>query len=89
VRYNDRDWDFLQPILKKAIHLDVRPWRYSPSSWHFYRHTFAAYGLTAWEALATTALAGKSGYIVRRGKVIFETDRRMRELSRVDGWPGN
>jgi len=35
VVYNDRDWDYIQPILKKVFRVDVRPWRRSYDSWHF------------------------------------------------------
>jgi hypothetical protein len=76
VRYNDRDWDFLQPVFKKALKIDLRPWRYSPASWHFYRHSFAAANLTGWEALEAAALSGKSAFIVRRREVIFVRDQR-------------
>src|SRR5690349_6730191 len=49
--YNDRDWDFMQPILRDCVKADVKPWRGSRASWHFYRHSFAAWNLTGWEAL--------------------------------------
>jgi hypothetical protein len=73
---NDRDWDFLQPILKHSLKLDLRPWRYSPASWHFYRHSFAGWNLNGQEALAAAALAGKTGFVVRRREVVFAPDRR-------------
>jgi hypothetical protein len=75
--YNDRDWDFLQPILKKALKTSLRPWRYSQDSWHFYRHSFAGWDLTAWEALEATALAAKTTCTVSRNKVVFVVDMRL------------
>jgi hypothetical protein len=84
---NDRDWDYLQPLLRGSIHLDLRPWRGSYDSWHFYRHSFAAWGLTGWEALETAALAGKSRFTVQRKRVVFEVDPRVRVTPKPDGFP--
>lgn len=78
VLYNDRDWDVLQPILKKTLKVDIRPWRWSYDSWHFYRHSFVARDLTGWEALEAAALAGKSRFTVRRKQVDFQGDVRVR-----------
>ena len=75
--YNDRDWDFLQPILRKTLKTAMRPWRYSMDSWHFYRHTFAAWNLTGWEALEVTAMAAKTTCTVSRNKVVFDLDLRL------------
>lgn len=77
--YNDRDWDFLQPILRKRLKAAMRPWRYSTDSWHFYRHTFAAWNFTGWEALEATAMAAKTTCTVSRNKVSFRVDRRLAE----------
>ena len=62
VQCNDRDWDTIQPMLRWALKVDVRPWKRSTDSWHFYRHSFAAWSLTGWEALETAALAGRSQF---------------------------
>jgi hypothetical protein len=75
--YNDRDWDFLQPILRKSLKTAMRPWRYSQDSWHFYRHSFAAWNLTGWEALEAAAMAAKTTCTVSRKKVVFEVDMRL------------
>jgi hypothetical protein len=93
--FNDRDWDFVQPILKKTLRTDIRPWQYSYDSWHFYRHSFAAWGLTGWEALEAVALAGKTtvsvrgntGFRLRRPQVIFQCDPRVRNLPKLDQFP--
>ena len=81
---NDRDWDVVQPILKWELKLDIRPWKASMDSWHFYRHSFVESGLTAWEALETAALAGKSRFTVRRKQVVFEPDPRQRARPRFE-----
>jgi hypothetical protein len=75
--WNDRDWDTVQSALKWPLKLDLRPWQGSRASWHFYRHSFAAWGLSSWEALEATALAGKSRFTVRRNQVVFEPDTRV------------
>jgi hypothetical protein len=74
---DDRDWDYLQPILHWSLNIEIKPWRNSRDSWHFYRHSFAAWNLTGWEALETAALAGKSKFTVKRNTVIFDVDRRI------------
>jgi hypothetical protein len=92
---NDRDWDFVQPILKKTLRMNILPWRYSYDSWHFYRHSFAGWGLTGWEALEAVALAGKTrfsvlgntGFTLRRPQVIFQCDTRVRTTPKLDQFP--
>lgn len=73
---HDRDWDSLQPILRRSLRIDIRPWPHSMDSWHFYRHSFAGWGLSGWEGLEATALAGKTRFTVGRKRVTFELDRR-------------
>jgi len=85
--YNDRDWDYLWPILKKSLRTDMRPWPHLPDSWHFYRHSFAAWNLTGWEALEATALAGETAVTVRRKQVVFAEDTRPRVAPKVDAFP--
>lgn len=87
VLYLDRDWDCLQPLLSSALAIDLRPQRYSRDSWHFYRHSFAAWNLTGWEALEATALAGQTRFTVRRRQVVFELDMRPRVAPRVESYP--
>jgi hypothetical protein len=81
---NDKDWDYLQPLLKQALKVALRPWRYSTDSWHFYRHSFASWNLTGFEALETAALAGKSKFTIRRNEVDFEVDPRVRARPSFD-----
>jgi hypothetical protein len=84
---NDRDWDYLEPILRKMLKMDLRPWQYSVDSWHFYRHSFAASGLDGWEALEVAALAGKSRFIVTRNRVEFKVDPRIRAIPKFEAMP--
>jgi len=85
--YNDRDWDSLWPVLKKSFRTGLHPWPHLTDSWHFYRHSFAAWNLTAWEALEATALAGQTFVTVRQRQVVFELDMRPRVASRVESFP--
>jgi len=93
--YNDRDWDFIQPILRDCVRADIRPWRYSRASWHFYRHSFAAWNLSGWEALEAVALAGKTRFTVRQKSVVdfrgieveFKPDARIRAVPTLEAFP--
>ena len=75
--FNDCDWGTVQPCLKWPLKTQIRPWRDSKASWHFYRHSFAGWNLNGWEALEATALAGKSRFIVRGHGIVFEPDPRV------------
>jgi hypothetical protein len=90
--YNDRDWDFIQPILRKTLKADIQPWAKTYESFHFYRHSFAAWNLTGWEALEAVALAGKARVAIRRkppltyprNEIVFEPDHRHRAFPKID-----
>lgn len=85
--YNDLDWGGLQPIIKKTLKVEVRPWHYSSDSWHFYRNSFAAWNLTGWEALQAAAFAGKAGFTIRRKEADFTCDPRYRTAPKLEGFP--
>jgi len=92
---DDRDWDFIQPILRKTVKADIQPWRYSRDSWHFYRHSLAAWDLSGWEALQAVAFAGKTRITVRRNGIFafprtvvaFEPDSRAGVVPKLEGFP--
>ena len=84
----DRDWNQLLAMIKKPIGTTLWPYRGTRESWHFYRHTFAGWNLTPWETLAAAALAGKTQFTVRRGTVVFEVDRRIAAVPRLEHFPG-
>ena len=81
---NDKDWDFLQPVLKRSLRINLRPWRYSTGSWHFYRHSFAAWNIDGLQALELAAIAGKSKFVLLRGEARFEVDTRVRSTPSFD-----
>lgn len=84
----DADWDWLQPSLRWTLRVDIRPWSHSlDQSWHFYRHSFAAWNLTGWEALEAAALAGKSQFVVEHKRVTFTPDSRVRATPHLDFFP--
>lgn len=85
--YNDKDWDFLLPILKKTFKVKFTPILHSRFSWHFYRHSFAAWNLNGREALEAIALAGKSGFTIEKRKVAFQGDERVRAVPTIDHFP--
>jgi len=87
LNFLDRDWDIVQPELHRSLRMDVRPWRHSTDSWHFYRHSFAGWELTGWEALECAALAGKSRFSIRRNRIVFEPDLRVRATMRFESKP--
>ncbi|MDB6017937.1 MAG: hypothetical protein JWR19_2426 [Pedosphaera sp.] len=87
VVYNDRDWDFLMPILTKTYHVHFSPRFHSRQSWHFYRHSFAAWNLGGWEALQAITLAGKTCVTIERKHLIFEGDERVRTTPKLDRFP--
>ena len=87
VVYNDRDWDYLVPIFSFQIDTKMLPEKESHGSWHFYRHSFAAWNLNGWEALQALSLAGKTVFTVQKRKIIFEGDTRFRARPPVPEFP--
>jgi len=85
VEFNDADWDSIQPLLKKRLRADVKPWRYSLDSFHFYRMAFAGWNLTEWEMLQAVALASQTCVAVETRSLLglrttvirFECEQRL------------
>jgi hypothetical protein len=75
--FNDRDWDFMQPILSFDLDTRMFPALHSHESHHFFRHSFAEFDLNGWDALRAVALAGKTGFTVRKKRVVFTGDPRV------------
>jgi len=73
---NDAGWDDVRTVLGKELSVGLRPFSDAPDSWHFYRHNFAACGLTQWEMLETIALAGKTRFTVHWLTANFQLDPR-------------
>jgi hypothetical protein len=85
--YNDRDWNHMRDVLRWSLRTDMRPPAHSHDSWHFYRHSFAAWNLTGWEALEAAALSGQTSFTVRRKQVVFEMDPRPRVAPKLEAFP--
>jgi len=76
--FNDRDWDFMQPILSFDLDTKMFPGLNSHESHHFFRHSFAEFDLNGWDALRAVSLAGKTCFTVERKRVVFIGDTRVK-----------
>jgi hypothetical protein len=76
--FNDRDWDFMQPILSFDLDTKMFPGLDSHESHHFFRHSFAEFDLNGWDALRAVALAGKTCFTVQKKSVLFTGDPRVK-----------
>lgn len=74
--FYDRDWDFLHPLLTFYLETTFHPGVKSHETNHFFRHSFAAFDLSGWEALEAVAMAGKTKFTVKKNSVVFEGDTR-------------
>jgi hypothetical protein len=83
----DADWDEMHSTLDRYLSIGLRPRESSPDSWHFYRHNFAAAGLTEWEMLETLALAGKTSFTVNWLSAGFVPDRRQGAAPKLERFP--
>jgi len=72
----DADWGVVRSTLKGKLSVGLRPFENTLPSWHFYRHNFAACGVTDWEMLETLALAGKTTFTLNWLTADFKPDRR-------------
>jgi hypothetical protein len=84
---NDADWDEVHEAIGKFLNIGLRPREGSPDSWHFYRHSFVADGVTQWELLETLALAGKTTFSVHWLTADFEPDRREGPAPKLEKFP--
>lgn len=84
----DRDWTQFLRMVKKQIPATLLPYERTTGSWHFYRHTLAAWNLTPWETIEASALAGKTKFTVVRNGVVFELDPRTGTTPQLDRFPG-
>jgi len=76
--FNDRDWDYMQPILSFDLDTKMFPGLDSHESHHFFRHSFAEFDLNGWDALRAVALAGKTCFTVQKKSVLFTGDPRVK-----------
>jgi hypothetical protein len=74
--FDDRDWDYVGPLLGFYLNTHITPRPGSHDSYHFFRHTMACFDLNGWDALRAVALAGKTKFTVKKGKIAFDLDTR-------------
>jgi hypothetical protein len=85
--YNDRAWDVVEPILAFEEDTHVTPRVGSHDSWHFFRHSFAAFDLNGWDALRAVALAGKTSFTIKKKMIVFAGDTRsLGKPAEADGF---
>ncbi|MGA2853890.1 MAG: hypothetical protein ABSE90_07165 [Verrucomicrobiota bacterium] len=87
VQLNDADWGVARSALKGKLGIGLRPFENTLPSWHFYRHNFAACGVTDWEMLETLALAGKTTFTVNWLTADFKPDRREGVAPKLEKFP--
>jgi hypothetical protein len=83
----DADWEQVHSAVDGSLHIRLRPMKNSADSWHFYRHSFVAAGVTEWELLETLALAGKTTFTVHWLTAEFVPDRRQGTAPQLDQFP--
>ena len=85
--FNDSDWDAVRTSLKGKLGVGLRPFSNAPDSWHFYRHNFAACGVTEWQLLEAVALANKTSFTVHWLTVDFCADTRNGAAPKLEKFP--
>lgn len=84
---DDADWSEVHSAVGSHLSVWLRPRANAPDSWHFYRHSFVACGVTDWQMLETLALAGKTTFTVHWLTVDFQADRREGVAPKVVQFP--
>jgi hypothetical protein len=85
--FNDADWDNLKWGLNRKLSVGLRPFSDAPETFHFYRHSFAACGVTQWEMLETIAMAGKTTFTVNWLTAEFQPDARAGVVPKLEKFP--
>lgn len=76
--FNDRDWDYVSPIMRFDFNnIHITPLIGTHESFHFFRHSFAEFGLNGWDALRAVALSDKTQFTVKKGWIVFAGDTRV------------
>lgn len=86
--FNDTDWGHLKSVLNKKLSIWLQPDPDDPETFHFYRHSFAACGVTQWELLESIALAGKTTFTVNWLTAEFQPDSRSGTVPKLEKFPG-
>ena len=84
LRFDDAGWDDVRAVLGKKLSVGLRPFSDTPDSWHFYRHNFAACGVTEWGMLEAIALTDKTTFTVHWWTVDFQIDRRSGAVPAIE-----
>jgi hypothetical protein len=87
VQLEDADWGAVRSTLKWKLSVGLRPIENAADAWHFYRHNFAACGVTDWEMLETLALAGKTTFTMNWLTAKFQPDRREGIAPKLETFP--
>ena len=75
--WNDRDWNFVQPLLSFELDTRILPGPKAHESNHFFRHSVAAHGLNTWEGLEAISLVNKTQIAIQKKKLFFDLDDRV------------
>ena len=83
--YLDRNWEKIQPDLRRWLGISVIPASGSRESWHFYRHNIRGFQLSAHEIVEAVCLSGKiqaainrhGGLLRNRIQIVFSPDTRI------------
>ena len=87
VQLEDADWGEARKALKGKSGVGLRPLENATETWHFYRHSFTACGVTDWEMLETLAFAGKTTFTVNWLTADFQPDRREGVAPKLEQFP--
>jgi hypothetical protein len=85
--FNDSDWDAVRASLKGKLGVGLRPFSNAPDSWHFYRHNFAACGVTEWQLLEAVALANKTTFTIHWLTADFCADTHNGTAPKLEKFP--
>lgn len=85
--FDDCEWDDMRSALKGKLRVRLRPLSNRPDTWHFYRDSFAACGLSQWELLEAIALAGKTGFTLHWWAAEFYLDPRTGPVPGTESMP--
>jgi hypothetical protein len=72
----DQDYDHLLPQIEDKLKVKLYPPINSTDTFHFYRHSFAAWNITQWQVLEVMALAGKTTLGIGTNQLFFDGDAR-------------
>ncbi len=75
--FNDTDWDGVRRTLAIDLNTRAAPPEGSHASYHFFRHSLAAYDLEGWDAIRALEMAGKTQCIIKKNLLEFVGDDRF------------